>query len=165
MYRKLAPSALALALVALTAACGGGDQPEPAAEAPAETPAGGATVPAEVPPGQATAPAVSTANLPPGVTAQMVSEGQGIFAGQGICYTCHGQQGQGTALAPNLTDQQWINISSGEYEEIVTVVTNGVAQPKEHPAPMPAKGGANLTDDQVRAVAAYVYSLSHGGAS
>jgi mono/diheme cytochrome c family protein len=40
-------------------------------------------------------------------------------------------------------------------------VTNGVPQPKEHPAPMPPKGGAQLSDDQVKAVAAYVYSLGH----
>ena len=40
-------------------------------------------------------------------------------------------------------------------------MTTGVPKPKEHPAPMPPKGGAPLTDDQVKAVAAYVYSLSH----
>ena len=27
--------------------------------------------------------------------------------------------------------------------------------------PMPAKGGSSITDDEVKAVAAYVYSLSH----
>jgi hypothetical protein len=42
----------------------------------------------------------------------------------------------------------------------VQVVTNGVPQPKQHPAPMPPKGGAPLTDQQVRAVAAYVFSIS-----
>jgi len=29
---------------------------------------------------------------------------------------------------------------------------------------MPPMGGAQLTDEQVRAVAAYVYAISHGGA-
>jgi mono/diheme cytochrome c family protein len=43
------------------------------------------------------------------------------------------------------------------------VVRNGVPQPKQFPAPMPAMGGAPLSDEQVRAVAAYVYSISHGG--
>jgi cytochrome c5 len=41
-------------------------------------------------------------------------------------------------------------------------VTNGV--PKEESKagiPMPAKGGSSISDDDVKAVAAYVYSLSH----
>jgi len=46
-------------------------------------------------------------------------------------------------------------------ETYTNTITNGVPKPKEHPAPMPPKGGAALTDDQVKAVAAYEYSLSH----
>ena len=38
----------------------------------------------------------------------------------------------------------------------------GVPQPKQHPAPMPAMGGANLSDDQIRQVSAYVWSLGGG---
>ena len=63
-------------------------------------------------------------------------------------------------MAPDLTDQQWIN-GDGSYDFIVNTITDGVPQPKQHPAPMPPKGGATLTDDQVKAVAAYEYSLSH----
>ena len=69
-----------------------------------------------------------------------------------------GRQGNGDSA--DLTDQQWIN-GDGSYDFIVHTVTTGVPQPKQHPAPMPPKGGATLTDDQVKAVAAYVYSLSH----
>jgi len=94
---------------------------------------------------------------------QLVALGDSIFHGQvagGTCTACHGQDAKGTAVAPNLTDTQWIN-GDGSYDFIVHTVTNGVPQPKQHPAPMPPKGGAQLTDDQVKAVAAYVYSLSH----
>jgi mono/diheme cytochrome c family protein len=35
-----------------------------------------------------------------------------------------------------------------------------VPTPKQHPAPMPARGGGQITDDQVREVAAYIYSIS-----
>jgi len=35
--------------------------------------------------------------------------------------------------------------------------------PKEHTGVMPPKGGAQLTDDQVRALAAYVYALRRAG--
>jgi mono/diheme cytochrome c family protein len=94
---------------------------------------------------------------------QQVALGDSIFHGQvagGTCTACHGQDAKGTAVAPNLTDAQWIN-GDGSYDFIVKTVTNGVPQPKEHPAPMPPKGGAQLSDDQVKAVAAYVYSLGH----
>jgi mono/diheme cytochrome c family protein len=97
--------------------------------------------------------------LPP----QLIAQGDSIFHGQvggGTCTACHGQDAKGTAVAPDLTDQQWLN-GDGSYDFIVNTVTNGVPKPKQHPAPMPPKGGAPLTDEQVKAVAAYVYSLSH----
>lgn len=168
MNGRLVPSMSVVALLALpAAACGGG---EPEAEAP---PAGGTGIPTveapapppAPPPTEAPAPGTApvAANLPPGVTAEMVQQGQQIFTGQGICYTCHGQDATGTALAPNLTDNQWINLPTGDYEEIVTLVNTGVLRPKEHPAPMPARGGGTLSEEQVRAVSAYVYSISHRG--
>ena len=97
------------------------------------------------------------------LTPQLVALGDSIFEGQaagGTCMTCHGPDAKGTQLAPDLTDDQWLNVD-GSYQAIVNVVQNGVPTPKKHPAPMPPMGGSSLTPDQVRAVAAYVYSLSH----
>ena len=98
--------------------------------------------------------------LPAGVTAAMVEEGKGIFAGPGLCSSCHGPDGTGTPIAPALNDDKWLHID-GEYPNIVTLVTTGVATPKEHPVPMAPKGGTGLSDDQVKAVSAYVWSLTH----
>ena len=112
-------------------------------------------------PEPAAAPAAAPAQLPAGVTADMVSQGQQIFTSTGNCYTCHGADAKGTQLAPNLTDAEWLNIT-GKYDEIVSTVHTGVPQPKQHPAPMPAMGGAQLSDDQVKQVAAYVWSLGGG---
>jgi mono/diheme cytochrome c family protein len=94
---------------------------------------------------------------------QAIALGDSIFHGQvagAACTACHGQDAKGTPMAPDLTDAEWIN-TDGSFEGIVKVVTEGVPQPKQHPAPMPPKGGATIDDAQVRAVAAYVYSLSH----
>ena len=99
------------------------------------------------------------------ITPAMVALGDSIFHGQaagGTCFTCHGQDEKGTTLAPDLSDKTWID-GDGTYNYIVQRVTTGVPQPKQYPAPMPPKGGANLSDAQVRAVAAYVYSLSNPG--
>jgi mono/diheme cytochrome c family protein len=96
-------------------------------------------------------------------TPQQVALGDSIFhglVGGGTCAACHGADGKGTAVAPDLTDQQWLN-GDGSYDFMVRIVTEGVPKPKQHPAPMPPKGGAPLTDEQVKAVAAYEYSLSH----
>jgi mono/diheme cytochrome c family protein len=98
-----------------------------------------------------------------GPTPQQVALGDSIFHGLvagGTCSACHGQDAKGTAVAPDLTDSKWIN-GDGSYQFIVSTITDGVPKPKEHPAPMPPMGGATLTADQVKAVAAYEYSLSH----
>jgi mono/diheme cytochrome c family protein len=100
-------------------------------------------------------------DLPAGVTAAMVARGQQVFEGAGICYTCHMQGGVGGPLGPNLTDDQWIN-TDGSFDGIVNVVLNGVTQPLEHPGIMLPRGGTNISDEDVRAVSAYVWTLSRG---
>ncbi len=146
------PRDLTALLVALAmAACGGGDA---GSDEPAETPA--AEAPAE-------APTTQEGPLPEGVTAERVTAGQQVFTGNGICYTCHGMDGTGTQLAPDLTDDTWLNVPADPtLDDIVELVKSGVAAPVEHPAPMQPMGGANLTDEQVQNVAAYVLSLSAG---
>ena len=138
-----------LVLLAFGAACGGGGDAPPAEE----------TQPAAEAPAPAAAPDME---LPEGVTAEMVAEGEAIFSGAGICFTCHMPGGVGGPLAPNLTDDEWIN-TDGTYEGIVQTVMTGVPEPVQHPGLMLPKGGTNITDDQVRAVAAYVWTLSQGG--
>ena len=100
--------------------------------------------------------------MPEGVTDAMVQEGQQIFAGVGICAVCHGPDASG-AIGPNLTDAEWL-LDDGEYEQIVARILSGVTRAEATNslgATMPPKGGAAITDAQVRAVAAYVWTLSH----
>lgn len=108
--------------------------------------------------GNGAAPAAKAGTPPTGATAADVTAGQTIFTSTGNCFTCHGQGGVGSALAPALNDNQWLNVS-GDYASLQQVINNGVPNPKQFPAAMPAKGGAPLTDQQVKQVAAYVYSL------
>lgn len=152
MRNKILGTTFGVLTGALVACGGGGDA------------GGDAATPPPAPPPAAAPPAAPAAvELPAGVTQDMVTQGQAIFSGAGLCSTCHAPDGSGGPLAPNLRDQTWLNIASGTYDEIVGVVTSGVAEPQEHPAPMPARGGSTISDDQVRQVAAYVYTLSHGG--
>ena len=90
----------------------------------------------------------------------IIAHGDSVFHGAGNCYACHGSKAEGI-IGPNLTDAEWIH-SKGTYQDIVNQVNHGV--PKEESKSgvvMPPRGGATLTDDDVKAVAAYVYSLGH----
>lgn len=112
---------------------------------------------------KATPPASSSAAESPaasGVTPELIAQGDKVFHGPGNCYACHGANAQG-AVGPNLTDAEWIH-SKGSFEEIVAQVTAGVPKEKSKSGiPMPPKGGGTISDDDVKAVAAYVFSLSH----
>lgn len=102
--------------------------------------------------------AAQDAETPP--DAKQIADGKKIFTGKGNCFTCHGTDGKGTPLAPNLTDAAWLNID-GKWASIEGLVKTGVPKPKQHPAPMPAMGGGSLKPEELHAVAAYVWSLSH----
>lgn len=108
------------------------------------------------------AAAQQTDSLPTGVTPATIADGKKVFGGPGLCTACHGPAGKGiTGLGANLTDDTWLH-SDGSYEGLVAQITAGVpANKASNGVAMPAKGGASLSDAQVRAVAAYVWSLSH----
>lgn len=72
------------------------------------------------------------------------------------CAACHGEQGQGdkTQGAPNLADAIWLY--GGDYDTITETVRYarfGI---------MPAMGGADLSEAEIRAVAVYVHQLGGG---
>jgi len=152
-----------LTLVALVAiglsACGGDASAngDTADAAPAQAQVTAADADTDV----AEATDAMTQELPEGVTPAMVEEGKGIYNGAGICMSCHAATGEGIPnLGANLTDDEWLHID-GSYESIVQNILEGVtAQESSSGVPMPAKGGTAITDDQVNAVAAYVWTLS-----
>jgi mono/diheme cytochrome c family protein len=159
MKTRLAGVTLCSLLAFGLAACGGDDTADRTADTPATTP------PATTTPAPATGDPALAGALPAGVTQQMVDQGRQIFNGQGICFTCHGQNGTGGPLGPALNDQQWIHLTSGDLNEIENIIRTGVQRPQQYQSPMPAMGGAQLNDEQVRAVSSYVYAISHGVAA
>lgn len=105
--------------------------------------------------------------VPPGATAEMVALGERIYRGQvggAPCAGCHGASGEGTPLGPALIGKEWL-WSDGSFAGIKKTITDGVSQPKKYRSPMPPKGGAQLTPEQLSAVSAYVWSLSHSASS
>ena len=67
------------------------------------------------------------------------------------CFVCHGMEGQGNQIGPNLTDDYWIH--GGSIKSIFQTITNG----------WPEKGmqawKSNFTPLQINQIASYVKSL------
>ncbi len=102
-------------------------------------------------------------SAPPGTTPAMVARGNRVYHGTdggATCTGCHGADAKGTPLGPDLTSGKWL-WRDGSYAGIAATIAQGVAQPKQYRAPMPAMGGTQLSSDQVMAVAAYVWALNH----
>lgn len=104
-------------------------------------------------------------NRPAQITPVNVTLGDSLF-NNGNCQRCHGKGGIGATNAPALDGKQWLQLKTGSFEEIVKIVTEGVPQAAikdaTHRFAMRPRGGnMNLTDPQVQAVAAYVWTLTH----
>ena len=107
------------------------------------------------------AAAQDASKLPAGMTPAMIAKGKTIFTSTGLCFACHGMDAKGL-VGPNLTDTTWIH-GTGSWPDIIQIVTKGipVEETKTGKGAMPPKGGSQISEDDVKAVAAYVWSLSH----
>jgi glucose/arabinose dehydrogenase/cytochrome c553 len=112
-----------------------------------------------------TGPAYEVASLPkpPGATREQMRLGSRIFWGQasaGTCSGCHGSDGKGSTVGPNLTSGEW-SWGDGSWQGIAATIDKGVVSPKHADGAMPPRGGAPLSDADVKAVAAFVWGISH----
>jgi glucose/arabinose dehydrogenase len=135
------------------------------APAPAPTVAAASSDGAVPPEGTHADAGRATPNLPvpPGSTKDAVALGDRIFHGEasnGTCSGCHGTDAKGTSVGPDLTSGNWV-FSDGSLPEITKTVTNGVSHPRNYTGVMPPKGGAELSDADTAAVAAYVWAIGH----
>jgi cytochrome c oxidase cbb3-type subunit 3 len=78
-----------------------------------------------------------------------VAEGKKIFTG--TCMPCHGANGEGNAVGPNLTDAYWLH--GGSLGDVFKTVTNGV----------PDKGmqawGKTFSPVDIKNISSYILSL------
>jgi glucose/arabinose dehydrogenase/cytochrome c5 len=138
--------------------------PCPGASAPAGNIAvANAKPPEGTHPNAGAADAVAGLPVPPGATRESLALGERIYHGQvasATCTGCHGPDAKGTPLGPDLTTTKWL-WGDGSYPAIAKIITAGVPQPKAYRSPMPPMGGSQLSSDQVSALAAYIWGLSH----
>jgi glucose/arabinose dehydrogenase/mono/diheme cytochrome c family protein len=110
---------------------------------------------------------INVASLPlaPGATREQVLLGSRIFWGEssgGTCSGCHGSDGKGSTVGPNLTSGEW-SWGNGSWQAIAATIDKGVVSPKHADGAMPPRGGAPLSDADVKAVAAFVWGISRRG--
>jgi mono/diheme cytochrome c family protein len=97
-------------------------------------------------------------------TDSVIAWGARVYRGSANCVACHGPTGRGTADGPSLADGTWLK-GRGTYEELIQQVVHGVPRRESVTGkPMPMRGWAGATDDEIRAVAAYVWSISRPAA-
>ena len=88
------------------------------------------------------------------------STGRQLFGDN--CAACHGRDGKGRANYPDLTDDDWLWGGGPKLIEQTMRVGINSPHPESRIGQMPAFGRDEMLDrDQVRNVAAYVYSLTH----
>ena len=126
-----------------------------------------ASASATVPPPEGIHPDAGAGPLPvpPGGSPDQVALGDKIFHGQaagGTCAGCHGADAKGSEVGSDLADGHWL-WSDGSVQGIMQTIDNGVMKPKDHTGVMPPKGGVQLSQADVAAVADYVWAISHRG--
>ena len=98
---------------------------------------------------------------PPGATPIQVAAGDQLYHTQS-CVGCHGADAKGTPVGPDLTSGKWL-WGDGSLAALKNTIANGVAAPKQYRSPMPAKGGAQLSDSDLDSMTAYVWAVGHQG--
>jgi mono/diheme cytochrome c family protein len=140
-----------------------GIEPAPAPQVAVAAPLQSVEPPEGIHPDAGTAATTASLPVPPGSTTAQVALGEQIFRGQadgGTCAGCHGSDGKGSPLAPDLTSGKWL-WGDGSLAALTRTITQGVPAPKQYRSAMPPNGGARLSESDVAAVAAYVWALGH----
>jgi mono/diheme cytochrome c family protein len=122
------------------------------------------------PGGTGTRPAIQThddlqpAQLPPlpkGMTIQTIVQGDSVYHGKGNCSACHGAEGEGLPAAGDALTVA-LNWAQYDWRSIDSLIDRGIPQVlTRSPIQMPPRGGkSNLSDEEVRRVAAYIWAIS-----
>jgi glucose/arabinose dehydrogenase/cytochrome c5 len=118
-----------------------------------------AAAPAPMPEAAMASAAAKPLPVPGGSSAEEVAAGARLYR-SASCAGCHGPDGAGTPVGPDLTHGPWL-WTDGSLPALTDIIAKGVAEPKRYRSPMPPMGGAKFTPAELKAVSAYVWALGH----
>ncbi len=99
--------------------------------------------------------------LPPGMTADMLVQGDALFHGRGGCFACHGAEAQGLPSAGDgITTSLFY--ARHEWGSLDSLIRRGIPDAiTRSPIAMPARGArGDLTPAEIQRLAAYVWAIS-----
>ncbi len=99
--------------------------------------------------------------LPSGMTLQTIVQGDSIYHGKGNCSACHGTEAEGLPAAGD-GFTAGLTFAQPNWQSIDSLIDMGIPDAlTRSPIQMPPRGGrSDLSDDEVRRVAAYVWAIS-----
>ena len=99
--------------------------------------------------------------LPAGMTLELIRSGDGLFHGKGACFACHGADATGLPDAGSALTMG-LNFVPLEWHPIDSLIAAGIPDPITRSGiAMPPRGGkSNLTPEETRSIAAYVWAIS-----
>jgi mxaJ protein len=99
--------------------------------------------------------------MPEGMTLDLIRAGDSLFHGKGHCFACHGADATGLPDAGSALTIG-LNFVPLEWRPIDSLITAGIADAITRSAiQMPPRGGkSDLSPDETRAIAAYVWAIS-----
>lgn len=103
--------------------------------------------------------------VPDSVTTERVLAGSELYNG-GSCAACHAVGGRGVGgRAPDLSDIEWLH-SQGDFDGIFQTIFWGVPEDRmkavtPRPFEMHPRGGMTIDREQMKALAAYVWTVAH----
>ncbi len=103
--------------------------------------------------------------VPDSVTSERVLIGSELYNG-GSCAACHAVGGRGVGQrAPDLSDIEWLH-SEGDFDGIFQTIFWGVPEERmkavtPRPFEMHPRGGMTIDREQMKALAAYVWTVAH----
>jgi mono/diheme cytochrome c family protein len=100
--------------------------------------------------------------LPPGMSFDMIRAGDQIFRTKGGCFNCHGSEAQGLPARGKTLTAGLSFIPAHDWRAIDSVVSVGIPDAiTRSPIAMPPRGQrGDLTAEEIRTVAAYVWAIS-----
>lgn len=105
--------------------------------------------------------ATTLPSLPSGMRLDHIRHGDALFRGKAGCATCHGGEAEGMPDAGSpLT--AGLHFVQPQWPAVQTLIRCGLGETTTRSSEaMPARGAeSNLTDDEIRHVAAYVWAIS-----
>jgi len=100
--------------------------------------------------------------MPGGMSVANLVRGDSLFHGKGHCFACHGMEATGQVKLGSALTAAVLFVDPSKWGQLDSLIAAGIPDAvTRSPIAMPPRGAkSDLTDDEVRDVAAYIWAIS-----